>query len=112
PAALSVVAHAVIIALWAAATLPPDSLPDDSLSNRVYYMPPPDKPLLVHGTSESVHYITFAEGVGSGPGPITVAIPTPTPVVERSPEAGSAPVDTAIKAPEPPGNTKDSVFTI
>jgi hypothetical protein len=112
PAALSVVAHVAILAVWAAGTQPPDSMPADSLANRVYYMPPPDKTPLVHGSTESVYYITFGDGQGAGPGPQTGDVRPPTPLAEHSPEPGPRPVDSVATPPAPPGNTADSVFTI
>ena len=44
-AALSGVAHVAVIAAWILGTLPVDSLPTSALRNRLYYIPPPDKPI-------------------------------------------------------------------
>ena len=75
-AALSGIVHAIIIAAWVVATLPPSSMADDdSLSNRVYpqYVPPPDKmpggPAAVH---EVVHFVKLSgTAVGDGSGGTT-----------------------------------------
>jgi hypothetical protein len=93
------------------ATRPPESLPDESLSNRVYYIPPPDKPARAFGSHESVHFIALASGRGVGVGPASVDAKKPA-VSEPTPTAGNRSVDT-VATPLPAGDPKgDSVFTI
>ena len=112
-AALSTVVHFAVIAAWVAGTLPVASLAADSIANRVFYIPPPDKPPRVAGGQETIHFINVA-GLGVGPGPSTfdaakpIGVPIPTETV------GAAPPDTAQTTP-PPGNsetTQDSVYTV
>ena len=43
---LSLVAHTLIIASWVEATRPLDSMPDESIANRLYYLPPPDREMV------------------------------------------------------------------
>jgi hypothetical protein len=110
-AALSVVAHVLTISLSVHATRPPDSLPEASLSNRVYYIPPPDKKASAFGSHESVTYIALASGAGAGAGPVSTE---GTKVVrsEPTPTAGNHSADTTT-TPPPLGDPKgDSVFTI
>src|ERR1700755_1001987 len=89
--ALSVAAHAVLITAWVFATLPSASLPPDSFANRIYYIPPPDKPPLVRGTGETVRYLTLTPGEGTGSGPGMAAIDARraiTPGAQQSASAG------------------------
>jgi TonB family protein len=111
---VSFVVHAIVIGAWVAGTLPPSSLSTESLTNRVYYIPPVDKPPVPRGVRETVRYVSLAEGLGAGTGPMNVDVRQPIGPVERSPVAGDAKVDsTPVTAPptvgEPAG---DSVFTI
>lgn len=109
---LSFAAHALIIGAWVAATRAPASMPSESLSNRVRYMPPPDRPSHPLGSREAVHYITLAPGRGIGPGPVDLNAQRPITVAEHSPEAGVRAVD-SVTAPPVVGDTRgDSVFTI
>jgi outer membrane biosynthesis protein TonB len=120
-AALSGILHAIIIAAWVVATLPPSSTADDdSLSNRVYpqYVPPPDKvpggPAAVH---EVVHFVTLtgaAVGDGVGQGGRTAGNKPPSPADEA---AARVDRDTTldpkpVTAPPPPPGNSDSVFTV
>src|SRR5436189_4162334 len=72
-AALSLAAHTLIVGSWVQATRPSDSSPDDSIANRLYYLPPPDREMVARGSRETVHYLTLAPGPDIGPGP-TVSV--------------------------------------
>jgi outer membrane biosynthesis protein TonB len=110
-AILSVVVHFVSIGMSVYATRPADSLSKESLANRVYYIPPPDKPARAFGSRESVQYIALATGAGAGSGPATFEAKA-TKSVEPTPTAGNNTVDT-VTTPPPQGDPKgDSVFTI
>ncbi len=109
---ISTVAHALIIGAWVVGTQPPSHMPADGLANRVYYIPPPDRPLLSAGSREAIHYIALGEGLGVGPGPVSFDETRPIALPEKSPEAGVAPVDTVASDPTPPVKTGDSVFTV
>jgi hypothetical protein len=117
-AILSSAAHVVVIALWVIATLPAAQVAEDSISNRLYYIPPPDKvpggPAAVH---EVVHFVSLAgKGLGdeAGQGPRTQGNATPTLAdkntgrLERDTVLDPAPVT----APPPPPGHEDSVFTV
>jgi protein TonB len=109
---LSVVAHTLLIAVWAAETLPVDSLPIDSLANRVYYIPPPDRPPTTRGAKETITYISFDEGTGSGPGPESVDPRKPIRAPEHSAVAGPHPADSVSQVAGPAEVAGDSVFTV
>ena len=112
-AAGSAIAHVVIIAAWVVATLPAASMAADSIANRIFYIPPPDKPPAVAGSIETIRYVNVAEGLGLGPGPTTID-PNAARTTEHSPLAGLKAADT-VATQMPPGNNDhhtDSVFTI
>jgi outer membrane biosynthesis protein TonB len=110
-AALSAIAHLAMVSLSVHATRPPDSLSDESLANRVYYLPPPDKPAHALGSREGVQYIALASGAGAGNGPASSEAKTTT-RAEPTPTAGNRTADT-VATPPPMGDPKgDSVFTI
>jgi outer membrane biosynthesis protein TonB len=114
---LSVVVHAALITAWVAATMPSASMPSDSFANRIYYIPPPDRPPPLQGNGETVRYLTLApgEGAGSGPGPSDLDARRPiTPVAQQSAQAGEPQkADTVASTPSSAGvPNADSVFTI
>jgi TonB family protein len=110
-AALSVIVHAASISMSVYATRPPDSMSEQSLANRVYYIPPPDKPARAFGSRESVQYVALGSGPGAGSGPASFEAKA-TKTVEPTPTAGNNTLDT-VATPPPPGDPKgDSVFTI
>src|SRR5215475_7791198 len=111
--AVSVATHAILVAAWVATTLPAASLPADGLSNRLYYIPPPDKPPPSEGSRETVRYIALADGPGQGPGP---AVIDPQKAISDAPtrDLGRTPDSTKTlppAVPTPGDETKDSVFT-
>ncbi len=113
-AAASAVAHVVTIAAWIVATLPVASLASDSIANRIFYIPPPDKPPAVAGSIETLRYVNLAEGLGLGPGPTSVDAREPIGGSEHSRVAGEQSPDSA-SVQLPPGNNDhqtDSVFTV
>jgi outer membrane biosynthesis protein TonB len=109
----SLVVHSLIVGGWISATRPPSSMSPDGVSNRIYYIPPPDRPMASAGSRETIRYVEPGPGIGAGPGPASLDAKQVTAPLERSYAAGPAPVDTATKAsvatPEVAG---DSVFTI
>lgn len=113
-AVLSTVLHVAMVAFWVTATLPVAELAADSIANRIFYIPPPDRPAKTFGAIESIHYINVAEGLGFGPGPAIADEARPIGPTEISPNPGALPADTAGQN-TPPGNSdnqQDSVFTI
>src|SRR4051812_28735522 len=113
-ATLSLVVHSVLIALWVSSTMPAPNVPEDSIANRVIFIPPPDKmPGRAH--TEMVHYVEVnrpggGEETGDGPRMMGEARPT---LVDES--IGRAPKDSVV-APQtetatPPPGLQDSVFS-
>lgn len=74
PSALvSIVAHAAIIAASVAGTRKAAGVPEESLANRVYYLPPPNRGIAQIATRETLRYFELApEGLGSGLGVASV----------------------------------------
>lgn len=108
--------HALVIGVWIAGTLPVASLARDGLTNRLYYIPPPNKPPPSRETRETVRYITLDNRSGQGTGlPAVDARRAFTPV-QTSREPGGvradstppSPATVPVAAPEP---SQDSVFT-
>lgn len=108
----SLCAHTLVIAGWVAATRPPSSISSESIANRMYYIPPPDREQQPLGSRESVHYITLAEGLGRGPGPAIADARRPVGIPEQSPDVGSHAVDSVAASPVVGDKTGDSVFTV
>jgi TonB family protein len=111
---VSVAAHAVLLGAWVGVTLPTASLPSDGLTNRLYYIPPPDKPPPSRASRETVRYITLEDGRGRGPGPATIDARKPFTAAEPTAAGGGARIDSTT--PSPPSapiasESKDSVFT-
>jgi protein TonB len=108
---LSAGVHVGIIGLWVLATMPAANVPPDSIANRVYYIPPPDK---VPGGQrhEVVHYVSVGTGaLLEGAGPRTMGDARP---VTANEAVGRGLPDTAVAAPPPPpaSTSEDSVFTV
>ena len=64
-AVLSTVTHAVLIGLSVLGTQKAVGVPDDSIANRVYYLPPPDRVPSQAGRQERVQWMTI--GVPTNP---------------------------------------------
>lgn len=112
-AALSTMVHVAVVAAWVVGTLPVASLAANSIANRVFYIPPPDKPPRVAGGQETIHFVNVA-GLGLGPGPSSLDAAKPIGVPLQSETVGATPPDTA-QITTPPGNsetTHDSVYTV
>src|SRR5262245_20999857 len=114
--AMSAVMHALLIGAWVYATLPGPNVPEDSIANRVVFIPPPDRapgPRVVH---EVVHYVESSrEGLGAGEGDANRTAGNDRPIALSDEVAGKVPParDTAHKTPPPtvPPGTEDSVFS-
>jgi protein TonB len=108
-AGLSIVAHAVVFTAWIVGTMPPTDLPEDSLANRVYYIPPPDRTPGQRGTRETVAYVTFDVGPGIGDGTHRFG---DEPSLVRTESVGSR-QDSATTPPTPAvAGPPDSVFSV
>ena len=112
--AVSVATHAILIGAWVAATLPAASLPADGLTNRLYYIPPPDKPPPGEASRETVRYIALADGPGQGPGPAVIDPQKPISDAPPTRDLGGTRDSTKTSppaVPTPGDQTRDSVFT-
>ncbi|MEO7084337.1 MAG: hypothetical protein ABI442_17220 [Gemmatimonadaceae bacterium] len=110
-AALSIVAHTLLIGGSVIATLPTADVPSESIANRVYYIPPPDRTNGQSGQRETVHYIDlFKPGTGTGDGPPVVGDGRPLKLART---IGRASPDTTTTPEAPPlAGAPDSVFSI
>jgi protein TonB len=109
-ATVSVVVHAVVIGAWVIGTLPAANVAPDSIANRVYYIPPPDRVPTQGGSQPAVRYIELAPagpGTGAGPRMMGDARPTP-PDTSRGDQAR----DTLTAPPVQPTAGPDSVFSV
>lgn len=111
-AGLSLVAHALLVGSWVASTRPPDSMPGESLANRLYYLPPPDKQVVARGSRESVRYVTLTPGPGIGPGPLSLETRKSISLPEPTREVGARAADSVTAPPVIGEPDADSVFTI
>lgn len=115
--AMSAVTHALLIGAWVYATLPAPNVPEDSIANRVIFVPPPDRapgPRIVH---EVVHYVESSrDGLGAGEDGANRTAGNDRPVALSDEVAGKVPParDTAHKTalPTVPPGTEDTVFSV
>jgi protein TonB len=109
--AISVGVHTGVIAAWIYATLPAPGVPENSISDRVYYEPPPDRVPGHRPVGEVVHYVDLSQvGPAIGDGPRTMGEARP---VSANEGIGRATDDSVPIAPAAsPAETQDSVFTV
>lgn len=112
-AIVSVLTHASLITAWVLGTLPADGLPEKSIANRIFYVPPPDRVPTDPGRRETIRYVALGGpgGVGAGDGPQTT-IETRGISGSGSPAPSSPPRDTSTAPAAPPTPKKDSVYTV
>jgi TonB family protein len=112
---VSIATHALLIGAWAAATLPIAALPSDALANRLYYIPPPNKPPPSRASREIVRYVTLDNGLGRGPGPASIDASKKFTEPQVSAERGATRADSVppspAAAPAVSEPSQDSVFT-
>jgi hypothetical protein len=110
-ATVSVVAHVLLIGGSVIATLPAADVPEESIANHVYYIPPPDRSSGQRGQRETVHYIDITRpGPATGDGPSTMGDDRPL-AINRT--VGMAAKDTTTAPEAPPlAGPPDSVFSI
>ena len=112
-AAFSVVAHVAIIAGWVVGTLPTPGLPENSIANRIFYIPPPDRVPTREGSSERVTYIhTDAPGTGLGEGPRMAGEARPSPAVDQSTGKDTEKKDSVASAPLEATQGPDTVYSV
>jgi outer membrane biosynthesis protein TonB len=113
---VSVATHALLVAAWVVATMPVASLPSDALTNRLYYIPPPNKPPPARESRETVRYVKLDDQSGRGPGPATIdprksftePATSAAPGGARLDSVPASPPSAPVPAAEP---SKDSIFT-
>ena len=109
--AISICVHTGVIAAWIYATLPGPGVPENSISDRVYYEPPPDRVPGNRPVGEVVHYVDLSQvGPAIGDGPRMMGDARP---VSANESVGRAAEDSVPVAPAAsPVETHDSVFTV
>ena len=111
-AVLSVAFHVTLVCGAVIATLPAPGLDENSLANRVFYIPPPKRPPAMAATHETLRFIELSTpGPGEGAGPASFRPEETFATRPESPQpgdSGTAPV-TAPATAAAPG--EDSVFT-
>lgn len=109
---LSVLAHAGIIAVSVSATRKAPGVPEDSIANRVYYIPPPDRSARQQGTRETLRYFELApEGQGIGLGQAQIEVRRRfTEIDESFPGDQGTELQTVAPAPEVVG--PDTVLSV
>ena len=88
----------------------------DGLTNRLYYIPPPNKPPPSRESREVVHYVALDDGQGRGPGQPTIDAhkaftPAPSTIDAGGARPDSAPPSPASAPVAAPEASHDSVFT-
>lgn len=112
-AAVSTLVHVVLIGAWVAATLPALNPPPE-VSERVWYLPPPDPKPARAASTETIRYVELApEGFGVGMGPLVEGEGVELDLGRRaSRSAGNLGRDSANAAAQEAQEGTDSVFTI
>lgn len=111
-AIFSVVAHVIIIAAWVEGTMPAPELPTNSIANRVFYIPPPDRVPSQAGSGERVQYVkTDLAGTATGEGPRMAGEARPV-ATDETVGRDTGQKDTVSSAPLAQALTHDSVYSI
>jgi hypothetical protein len=111
-AIVSIVAHVAIIAAAVTGTQKAVGVPEESLANRVYFLPPPDRGVGQRGTRETLRYFELApEGLGAGLGVAKVEAKKQFTEIDQSPvgDMGTE-LQSSVATPTTPG--KDSVLSV
>jgi len=112
-AALSLVAHTAVITGWVLGTLPQPGLPQSSIANKVFYIPPPDRVPGQVGQRERVHYIkTDLNGFGTGEGTRQMGNERPSSTDETIGHEIKAATDSLTADSLPQIESKDSVYSV
>jgi protein TonB len=111
--AISLVTHTALITSWVLGTLPEPGLPNSSIANRVFYIPPPDRVPGQRGQREHVQYIrTDLNGLGTGEGTRQAGNERPTSTDETIGHEIPAAKDSVTADSLPTIESKDSVFSV
>jgi periplasmic protein TonB len=112
-AIISFVTHATAITAWVIGTLPAPGLPQTSIANRVFFIPPPDRIPTQPGSRQALRYVkTDAPGLGTGDGPRMMGEARPVPTNDVSAGKPTESKDTVTADPVAPTVGKDSVYSI
>src|SRR5262249_48401214 len=111
--AFSVVAHGAIITAWVLGTWPSPELQRNSIANRVFFIPPPDRAPTQGGTRERVLYVkTDAPGLGAGEGPRLAGDARPPTIPDESVGRETEKKDSIASRPIAPSTGPDSVYSV
>jgi protein TonB len=111
--AASIAAHAGLITAWVFGTMPQAGMPPESVANRPYYIPPPDRDPPAQARRETVHYIDLTtEGLGTGAGTRTEGNEKPV-TADQTLGHDEKGID-SVTAPAipPPTKPEDSIYTV
>lgn len=112
-ATISIITHIAVITGWVVGTLPDPMLPEGSIANRVFYIPPPDRVAKQAASRERVQYITLNQfGVGTGEGPRQSGNDRPTSLDETVGHEMPAPKDTVNTEAADSTAGQDSVYSV
>jgi len=111
-AIVSVAAHAALIAAAVAGTQKAPGVPEESLANRVYFIPPPDRGVGQRATRETLRYVEIApEGLGAGLGVAKVEVKKQFTEIDQS-VPGDMGTELHTSVPTPPMAGTDSVLSV
>jgi len=111
-AIVSVIAHAAIIAAAVSGTQKAPGVPEETLANRVYFLPPPDRGIGQRGTRETLRYFDLApEGLGAGLGVAKVEAKKQFTEIDQSPP-GDLGTELQQSIATPPTVGADSVLSV
>jgi hypothetical protein len=112
-AVISLVTHAGLITAWVISTLPePGTMPENSIANKVFYIPPPDRVATNTGSREAVRYVqTPAPGPGTGEGPRMAGEARPV-TADQTPGQATKGKDSVSAADAPQTTGPDSVYSV
>lgn len=111
-AMISVVTHALLIAVAVTATSRPANVDPDWIENRAYYLPPPNRTPSQHASGETIKYVELApEGLGAGFGKSDIGGGDHVQAKEISENPGDLGRDLSSTEAAPKLAGSDSVFT-
>jgi protein TonB len=111
--AVSIVTHATLITAWVFGTLPEPGLPTNSVANRIFFIPPPDRVPTQPGSRPAIKYVKIdAPGLGTGEGARMMGEARPVPTNDQTAGKPTESKDTVAAVSVAPTVGKDSVYSI
>lgn len=112
-AVISIITHVGLITAWVISTMPePGALPENSIANKVFYIPPPDRVATSTGSREAVHYVDLTQaGPGTGEGPRMAGEARPT-TADQSLGKSTKGTDSISVPAVPQTSGPDSVYSV